>query len=127
MSMFMGIWGWWAFDIFTLLASYLSASVISAQTIMRSLGLLTFMIPVGFTRAMGFYVGKFIGQSDEKSLMHYYNVGLFMSGIVGILQMVILWALRDQVINMYTTQEDVKEQMRLCWNVFVVFVFFDTI
>ena len=61
MSMFMGVWGWWAFDIFTLLASYLSAEVISAQTIMRSLGLLTFMIPVGFNKACSYYIGIFIG------------------------------------------------------------------
>lgn len=47
----MGVWGWWAFDIFTLIASYLSVNAISAQTILRSLGLLTFMVPVGFATA----------------------------------------------------------------------------
>ena len=30
MSMFMGLWGWWAFDIFTLICSYLAVEVISA-------------------------------------------------------------------------------------------------
>ena len=30
MSMLMGIWGWWAFDIFTLICSYLAVEVISA-------------------------------------------------------------------------------------------------
>ena len=30
MQMLMGIWGWWAFDIFTLICSYLSIEVISA-------------------------------------------------------------------------------------------------
>ena len=29
-GMFMGVWGWWAFDIFTLMASYLSLTSISA-------------------------------------------------------------------------------------------------
>ena len=48
----MGIWGWWAFEIFTLIASYLSVEIIAAQTIMRSLGLLTYMIPVGFSMAI---------------------------------------------------------------------------
>ena len=126
MSMLMGVWGWWAFDIFTLLASYLSIAAISAQTIMRSLGLVTFMIPVGFNRAMSYYVGYYIGQGCEKSLKHYYNVALLMACFVGILQMILLWALRDQFINMYTTQADIQEQMRLCWNIFIIFVFFDT-
>lgn len=60
-GLFMGIWGWWAFDIFTLIASYLSIDIVSAQTIMRSLGLLTFMIPVGFSVACGILVGRSIG------------------------------------------------------------------
>ena len=30
MSLLMGVWGWWAFDFFTLIASYLSSEVISA-------------------------------------------------------------------------------------------------
>ena len=93
--MFMGIWGWWAFDILTLLASYISTSVISAQTIMNSLGMLTFMIPLGFNRATSYYVGYFIGQGCEESLKHYYNVAMLMSCIVGVLQISILWALRD--------------------------------
>lgn len=46
-GLFMGWWSVAGFDCFTLIASYLSFSTISAQTIMRTLGLLTFMIPLG--------------------------------------------------------------------------------
>ena len=60
-GLFMGVWGWWAFDVFTLISSYLSVDIISAQTIMRTLGLLTFMIPVGFSVACGILVGRSIG------------------------------------------------------------------
>jgi len=89
----MGVWSWWAFDIFTLIASYLSAELLSAQTIMRSLGLLTFMVPVGFSKACGFYVGVFIGQGCEKSIKHYYNVCMVMGITAGMLQMLLLWLL----------------------------------
>ena len=41
----MGVWGFWSFDIFTLIASYLSVEIVSAQTIMCSLGLITYMTP----------------------------------------------------------------------------------
>lgn len=98
----MGVWGWWAFDIFTLIASYLSRDIISTQTIMRSLGLLTFMIPVGFSKATSYFVGVFIGQGCETSLMHYYKVAMIMSVVVGLMQIVILLALEEQIINMYT-------------------------
>lgn len=84
MSLLMGVWGWWAFDIFTLIASYLSTEVISAQTIMRSLGLLTFMVPVGLGKACQYYVGIFIGQGCERSINHYFNVCLLLSVIIGV-------------------------------------------
>lgn len=50
-SLAMGVWGWWAFDIFTLIASYMDTAVIAAQTILRTLGLITFMLPVGIMSA----------------------------------------------------------------------------
>ena len=31
-SMFMGIWGWWAFDIFTFMATYLGETQAAAQS-----------------------------------------------------------------------------------------------
>jgi Na+-driven multidrug efflux pump len=57
----MAVWGNWAFDIFTLIASYLSVDQVSAQTIMRSLGMFTFTIPCGFSTACGVLVGRSIG------------------------------------------------------------------
>lgn len=48
-SLAMGVWGWWAFDLFALIASYMSKEVFAAQTFLRSIGLLTFMLPVGIS------------------------------------------------------------------------------
>jgi MATE family multidrug resistance protein len=84
-GMFMGVWGWWAFDIFTLIASYLSVDAVSAQTIMRSLGLLTFMIPVGFSTACGVFVGKSIGEKSVYQVNFYFTICMSLSLIVGIL------------------------------------------
>jgi hypothetical protein len=41
--------GWWAFDIFTQLAAFCTIDELSAQTILRNIGLFTFMIPVGLS------------------------------------------------------------------------------
>ena len=57
MAMLMGVWGWWAFSIFTLIGTYLYVKVISAQTIMHSIGLLTYMIPLGIQVASGILIG----------------------------------------------------------------------
>ena len=56
-SFLMGVWGWWAFDIFTLIGSYLSVEIISGQTVMRSIGIFTFMVPIGFSIACAILVG----------------------------------------------------------------------
>lgn len=61
----MGLWGWIAFDIFTLIASYLTINIVSAQTILRSLGLFTFMIPIGFSTAASILIGTNIGAEKE--------------------------------------------------------------
>ena len=82
-SLFMGCWSWWAFDIFTLICSYLSMEIIEAQTILRTLGMLTFMIPVGFSKGCGFFIGKSIGEGSEAAIKHIYNASMNLSIFVG--------------------------------------------
>lgn len=81
-SMLMGIWGWWAFDIFTFMATYLGESQAAAQSIMRSIGLLTFMLPVGYSSAVGILTGNAIGEAKPKLAMQFYKVCLFMASII---------------------------------------------
>jgi multidrug resistance protein, MATE family len=125
-SLFMGCWSWWAMDIFTLMASYLGTTEVSAQTAMRSMGLLTFMIPVGFAAACGFYVSKFIGQGSAEHIRHYYNVSTSLSVIVGAVQIFFLIIFETAIINLYEVDTETAAQMRYCWPVFLTFVMFDT-
>ena len=126
MNLLMGVWGWWAFDVFTLICSYLSCEVISAQTIMRTLGLLTFMIPVGFTYSCGLLVGKFVGEGNAVAVKHYFWWSMSLAALVGIGQVLLLATLRGEVIGLFTTHEETAAQMRLAWDIFLIFVFFDT-
>lgn len=75
----MGVWGWWAFDIFTLLASYMSADVIAAQTILRTIGLITFMLPVGISSACGVLLGNAVGEARIDKAKIYYKASLLLS------------------------------------------------
>jgi len=65
-SLALGVWGWWSFDIFTLMATYIGTTEAGAQTIMRSIGLLTFMMPVGFASGTAIMIGKSIGQKKTE-------------------------------------------------------------
>ena len=104
---FMIIWSWWAFDIITLMASYLSTDIIAAQTIMRSIGLVTFMIPVGFAQACGILVGNSVGEGTPALAMQYYKICMFLAIFVIILQLVVLYFGRDAIISVFTNQEQI--------------------
>ena len=86
----MSIWGWWAFEIITLIASYLSEEIIAGQTIMRSLGLLTYMIPVGFSIATSIKVGHFIGNADKPAIKYYFATSMYLAIAVAIAQILVL-------------------------------------
>ena len=81
-SMFMGIWGWWAFEIFTFMATYLGDTEAAAQSQMRSLGLLTFMLPVGYSSASSILSGNAIGAYKPKLAITFYKVCLFMATFI---------------------------------------------
>ena len=82
----MGVWGWWAFDIFTLMATYLGPDQVGAQTIMRSIGLWSFMMPVGFAFACGIYFNNNLGEGRPQVCMQYYNVALVFALMVTVIQ-----------------------------------------
>lgn len=83
--MMMGVWAVWAFDIFTLIASYLSIDEVSAQTVMRSLGLTTFMIPFGLSMSTSILIGKSIGKGSKEDVVSYFSNCMLVAVVTGIL------------------------------------------
>ena len=126
MGMLMGVWGWWAFDIFTLMASYLSIQIVSAQTIMRSLGLLTFMAPVGFSISCGILIGRSIGEGSETKIRFYYKICMMLSIVVAFAVNLVLLSCEDFIITLFTDLDQVGEHIRDAWTVFNFFIVFDT-
>lgn len=124
--MFMGVWSVWAFDIFTLIASYLSVDIISAQTIMRSLGLTSFMIPFGFSMASGMLIGKCIGEGSKVKVIYYYKLCMMVSLLVAIVQNIFLFAFENIIIDLFTNIDSVAIHVHSAWMIFNVFVFVDT-
>ena len=84
-SMFMGIWGWWAFEILTFMATYLGETQTAAQSQMRSIGLLTFMLPIGYSTASAILAGNAIGEYKPKLAMLYYYVCFSMALLISLL------------------------------------------
>ena len=122
----MGVWSVWAFDIFTLIASYLSVDIISAQTIMRSLGLTSFMIPFGFSMASGMLIGKCIGEGSKTKVVYYYKLCMIVSLVVAVGQNIFLLLFENIIIDLFTNIDSVAVHVHSAWTVFNIFVFVDT-
>ena len=101
-SLAMGVWGWWAFDFFTLMSSYLGPNEVATQTIMRSIGLLTFMIPVGFSFAVKVFTGNNLGEGKPLVAKMYYKVNLTCAICVTLITMTLLYFGKEKVIGAYT-------------------------
>jgi len=101
--MSMGVWGWWAFDIFTLIASYMATDAVAAQTILRGLGLITFMLPVGITSACTTLIGNAVGEQSEDKARQYYKTGMMLSLILASIQVSLLVIFRSYVISFFTS------------------------
>lgn len=114
-SLSMGVWGWWAFDIFTLIASYLHATVIAAQTILRSIGLITFMLPVGIMSSCGTLIGNSIGEGRSDKALSYYKTSMLLGFIIAFGQVLFLVLGVDLCVMIFTNQENIAEQMKLAW------------
>ena len=81
--------------------------VFSAQTVMRGLGILTFMVPVGFMFANTALIGYHVGTRDVAAIKHYFRVSMFLAVLIGLIQGVLLHFKRDMIIQFFSTDETV--------------------
>jgi len=74
-SFLLTVMGWWAFDVFTQLAAIPGdKNITAAQTILRIVGLYTFMFPVGIGYSARFFVGSYMGKQNPKLAKQYGNL-----------------------------------------------------
>jgi len=124
-SFLLKVMGWWAFDVFTQLAAFLAEDDVAAQTVLRNIGLFTYMIPVGLSSAMGFFVGNYIGKNKIVVARKFAYLCTLLSLIWSFLSVLLVWVFQDQVMTFYTKDEAVLKVMKQAWYVLTIFVFFD--
>ena len=64
-SFAMTIWTMWAFDFIVLMATYLGTEALAAQTIIRSIALLTFMLAIGYSFSCKIFIGASVGEGKH--------------------------------------------------------------
>jgi multidrug resistance protein, MATE family len=124
-SFLLKVMGWWAFDVFTQLAAFLATDDVAAQTILRNIGLFTYMIPVGISASMNFFTGKYIGAGDIRNAKKLSALCNTISFIWSFLSMAVVWSFKDSIMRFYTHDPDVTRVMNQAWYVLTIFCFFD--
>ena len=105
MSMLMGGFTWWAFEILPLLVGNLHLDFDKIDAIVLDLVILAIVIPIGLNKACYYFVGYYLGQGCEVSLRHYYNVAMVMSCIVGTLKVILFWGLHDYILQIFMGED----------------------
>ena len=59
------------------------------------------MIPIGLNKACFFYIGMLLGKDNEESILHYYNVAMAMTCIIGVVKLALLYALRNSILQIF--------------------------
>ena len=67
---------------------------------------LMIVIPIGLNKACFFYVGMLLGKDNEESIMHYYNVAMAMTCVIGAIKLALLYALRNSILQIFADDVD---------------------
>jgi len=117
--------GWWAFEVFTQLAAFLPKVDLAGQTILRNIGLYTFMIPVGISMGANTLVGNRMVKAQPQIALKAYRLCYGLTLAWSIAQIVLIWFGFNPIINFYTSSKVIKQHIEPAWAVLCAFVFFD--
>ena len=90
---------------------------------MRNLDIFFAVIPYAFSCALGYFIGKAIGEFNEEAVKTYLKIGVYFSVALGLIQIGILIGLKKPIIELYTDSEEVKELLEDTWPVLLTFNF----
>ena len=124
-SFLVKVMGWWAFDVFTQLAALLTETDVAAQTILRNIGLFTYMIPVGLSYSTNYFIGQYIGKNRVDLVEKIGKLLTLVTFTWSMSSMVIVFLWKDAIMNVYTKDESIKAVISDAWWVICIFVFFD--
>ena len=107
MNLLPNLLDWWAIELFTLLASYVSVNVFAAQTILRGFAMMTCSGSLGYCYATSAFIGIYLGEQNIAAVKHYVRVSMFLALLIGLIQGVILYFTGDMLIQFFSTDETV--------------------
>ena len=121
------VMGWWAFDVFTQLSALPpnTDADLAAQTILRNIGLYTYMIPVGLASASNFFTGKYIGANMVEQARKISTLCMVSAFIWSIGTMLLVGVFQKSIIDFYTSEKAVQDSIKTAWYVLIMFILCD--
>ena len=99
----------------------------AAQSVLRIIGLFTYMVPMGIQSSANFLIGKFIGKNRVDLAKRIAKLIALVALIWSILSVIFVYSLRKNILSIFTGDNDIKSTMINAWGVITIFVFFDCI
>ncbi|XP_073727211.1 multidrug and toxin extrusion protein 1 [Misgurnus anguillicaudatus] len=115
----------WIWEIGGFLSGMLGEVDLSAQHVLLELGTITYMFPLGVQAAACVRVGNALGAGDTDRALITSKVTLMISGILSVLQGIVLGSAKSVVGYIFTSDEGIVEIVSLNLNLYVFLQFFD--
>ncbi|CDW78129.1 multidrug and toxin extrusion protein 2 [Stylonychia lemnae] len=119
------IWGWWAFDVFTFIGTFMSLEVMAAQTVCRNIVLIFYMIPVGLSQASSVMVGNMIGKKNIQGARVYGQMCSLTSFAWGCASVLVMAIFGEQIVRLFSSSESVRNLVTEAFLMIWLYILFD--
>jgi Na+-driven multidrug efflux pump len=100
---------------------------VAAQSVLRNLGMYSYMIPFGISTSLNYHVGKSIGNGRLEVAQTMITLSQVISGVVGISQALMFYCNRDWIVSRYSENEEVEAVLVNTWTLFCAVVLFESL
>ena len=96
-----------SFTVITLLAARLGTTVMGGHQVVANMAAVCFMIPLSLSIATATLTAQSIGAGDGRRARATALTGMRMGAIVAVVTVTVMWALRDGIVLLYTSDAGV--------------------
>lgn len=126
-SAFMVCFEWWIWEIGGFLAGVLGEVDLAAQHVLLEIGAITYMFPLGVHAAACVRVGNALGAGDTARAIVTCKVALVLSGVLALLQGIVLAGSKSVIGFIFTTDENIVDIVSHNLTVYIFVQFFDAL
>ncbi|KAK2827034.1 hypothetical protein Q7C36_017960 [Tachysurus vachellii] len=118
---------WWIYEIGGFLAGMLGEVDLAAQHVLLEMGSITYMFPLGVHAAACVRVGNALGAGDTRRALITSKVALFVSGVLALLQGIVLGSTKSVLGFIFTNDQTIVEIVSENMTFYVFLQFFDAL